>query len=75
MTDTAWSDDAIGGVALGEAPPQAPSPAGSGEARLGRNILSLAGGQVITWTMTLLWMLVVPRALGPTGWGTVVSAL
>ncbi len=75
MTDTAWSDDAIGGVALGEAPPQAPSPAGSGQARLGRNILSLASGQVITWTMTLLWMLVVPRALGPTGWGTVVSAL
>jgi O-antigen/teichoic acid export membrane protein len=43
-------------------------------ARLGRNLGALAGGQVVTWTMTLLWTLVVPRALGPGGLGILVSA-
>lgn len=42
---------------------------------VGRNLSSLAGGQLVTWTVTLLWTLVVPRALGPAGWGTLVSAL
>src|SRR4051812_10963679 len=41
--------------------------------RLGRNVTALAGGQLVTWTMTLLWTLVVPRALGPEGLGIVVS--
>jgi O-antigen/teichoic acid export membrane protein len=36
---------------------------------------ALAGSQAVTWTMTLLWTLVVPRALGPAGLGLVVSAL
>jgi O-antigen/teichoic acid export membrane protein len=46
------------------------------EARsVGRNLSSLAGGQLVTWGVTLLWTLVVPRALGPAGWGIFVSAL
>lgn len=44
-------------------------------ARVFRNFSALAGGQLVTWTMTLLWTLVVPRALGPAGLGLVVSAL
>jgi O-antigen/teichoic acid export membrane protein len=42
--------------------------------RLGRNLTALAGGQIATWTMTLIWTLVVPRALGPHGMGLLVSA-
>jgi O-antigen/teichoic acid export membrane protein len=34
----------------------------------------MAGGQLITWTMTLLWTLVVPRSLGPSGLGTIMAA-
>jgi O-antigen/teichoic acid export membrane protein len=43
--------------------------------RIARNVRALAGGQIVTWTMTLLWTLVVPRALGPAGLGLVVSAM
>jgi O-antigen/teichoic acid export membrane protein len=43
--------------------------------RLKRNLGALAGGQLITWTMSLLWTLVVPRALGPAGTGIIVTAL
>ena len=42
--------------------------------RVGRNVTVLASAQLITWTMTLLWTLVVPRALGPSGLGTIMSA-
>jgi O-antigen/teichoic acid export membrane protein len=42
--------------------------------RLGRNITALTGGQVLTWSMTLVWTFVVPRALGPSGMGVIVSA-
>ena len=42
--------------------------------RMGRNITALTGGQLVTWTMTLLWTFVVPRALGPAGMGIIVSA-
>jgi len=42
--------------------------------RLGRNVTALAGGQVVTWLMTLMWTFVVPRALGPAGMGLIVSA-
>ena len=42
--------------------------------RMGRNITALTSGQVITWTMTLVWTLVVPRALGPAGMGIIFSA-
>ena len=64
--------------APGEA--RAQIPAGSLEqateerSRIGRNLGALASGQVVTWTMTLLWTLIVPRALGPVGLGLVVSA-
>ena len=44
------------------------------KARIGRNVTALAGGQLITWTMTLLWTLVVPRSLGPHGMGTIMAA-
>ena len=42
--------------------------------RVGRNVTVLTAAQLITWTMTLLWTLVVPRALGPAGMGTVMAA-
>jgi O-antigen/teichoic acid export membrane protein len=53
----------------------APTPAAHEPRSVGRNLSSLAGGQLVTWTVTLLWTLVVPRALGPAGWGIFVSAL
>jgi O-antigen/teichoic acid export membrane protein len=43
--------------------------------RLARNLAALLGGQVVTWTMTLVWTLVVPRVLGPEGFGVVTAAL
>ncbi len=76
MTGAAWADDSPADLAATDAPSAPPAPAATVEGRpLGRNISSLAGAQVITWTMTLLWTLVVPRALGPAGWGLIVSAL
>jgi O-antigen/teichoic acid export membrane protein len=51
-------------------------PAGSRTgSRIGRNVAALAGGQAVTWSMTLLWTIVVPRALGPAGMGVIVTAL
>jgi O-antigen/teichoic acid export membrane protein len=41
---------------------------------VGRNVTVLAVSQLITWTMTLLWTLVVPRTLGPEGMGTIMAA-
>jgi O-antigen/teichoic acid export membrane protein len=55
------------------AEPAAP-PTVAETSRIGRNIAALAGGQLITWSMTLVWTLVVPRALGPAGMGTIVAA-
>lgn len=43
------------------------------QSRLGRNLGALFGGQMVTWSMTVLWTLVVPRALGPAGMGLLVS--
>jgi O-antigen/teichoic acid export membrane protein len=43
--------------------------------RLGRNVGALAGGQAVTWTMTLVWTLVVPRALGAAGFGVIMAAI
>jgi O-antigen/teichoic acid export membrane protein len=51
-------------------PPAAPE----GGPKMGRNVSILASAQLITWTMTLLWTLVVPRALGPSGLGTIMAA-
>lgn len=47
---------------------------GPAEPRLARNLGALVGGQLATWTMTLLWTLIVPRVLGPVGLGILVSA-
>ncbi len=44
----------------------APATAGrSSRAVLARSISVLVGGQLVTWTATLAWTLVVPRRLGP----------
>ena len=51
-----------------------PAGDGDGASRVARNIGAMAGGQVVTWSMSLLWTLVVPRALGPAGMGIVVTA-
>lgn len=72
MSDAAWSEK--GAIAPAETRLEQPA-AASEPSRLGRNLSSLAGGQMVTWTMTLLWTLVVPRALGPAGWGILVTAL
>jgi O-antigen/teichoic acid export membrane protein len=42
--------------------------------RVARNLGVLVGGQVITWTVTLIWTVIVPRALGPVGLGILVAA-
>ena len=52
----------------------APAQSASNPPRVARNLGALAGGQLVTWTMTLMWTLIVPRALGPVGLGIVVSA-
>lgn len=39
------------------------------------NVMVLAGGQATTWTMALLWTLVVPRLLGPSGMGLITASL
>ncbi len=46
-----------------------------GAGRLGRNLAALGLGQLFTWTMTLAWTLVVPRVLGPSGLGLIVTAM
>jgi O-antigen/teichoic acid export membrane protein len=44
------------------------------DSRLGRNVAAMAGGQLVTWSMSLIWTLVVPRVLGPGGMGIIVAA-
>src|SRR5436190_12929033 len=63
------------GLAVGTAEPRSEPRAAEQPARLARNVTALVGGQLVTWTMTLLWTLVVPRLLGPAGLGMVVSAM
>lgn len=54
----------------------ASEPAHGSEANpLVRNLSALASGQVVTWGMTFLWTLVVPRVLGPDNYGLIVSGL
>src|SRR6185437_10765750 len=60
--------------ALPSPPESAPGQAAADQPRIARNLGALAGGQLVTWTMTLMWTLIVPRALGPVGLGIVVSA-
>ena len=45
-----------------------------GSSRLARNLAFLAGGQVATWGLSLLWTIFVPRALGPIGLGELTIA-
>lgn len=42
---------------------------------MGRNVAMLTGSQIVTWGMTAIWTLIVPRELGPAGLGLVVSAV
>lgn len=42
--------------------------------RIARNVAFLAGGQLVTWCLSLLWTLFVPRALGPRGLGELTVA-
>jgi O-antigen/teichoic acid export membrane protein len=37
-------------------------------------VAALASGQLVTWSMTLAWALIVPRLLGPAGIGLIVTA-
>jgi O-antigen/teichoic acid export membrane protein len=53
----------------------AAEPADSDAPRLARNFGAVLGGQLVTWTMTLVWTLVVPRVLGPASFGVIVTAL
>lgn len=55
-----------------EAPPASAAAAPSGR-RLSANVFALTASQALTWTMTLLWTLFVPRALGPDQMGLWVS--
>lgn len=38
-----------------------------------RNVFALGGAQLITWSITLLWTFIVPRHLGASGWGLLVT--
>lgn len=49
-------------------------PVSADPSKVGSNVTILAAAQLITWTMTLLWTLVVPRTLGPSGMGILMSA-
>src|SRR5664279_37649 len=42
---------------------------------LSANVFALTASQLVTWLMTLIWTLVVPRALGPDQMGLLVSAV
>jgi O-antigen/teichoic acid export membrane protein len=68
--DSVWTGQEADGAAAA-APENESSPAGR---RVARNLSVLIGGQAVTWTMTLVWTLIVPRALGPVGLGILVSA-
>jgi O-antigen/teichoic acid export membrane protein len=53
---------------------EAPLSSGVRTDRIGTNIAALLSSQVATWSMTLVWTLVVPRLLGPAGIGLLVMA-
>jgi O-antigen/teichoic acid export membrane protein len=48
-------------------------PLGALERPKRRNVLALGAAQAITWSVTLLWTFVVPRRLGASGWGMLVT--
>jgi hypothetical protein len=45
-----------------------------GKRRVARNLAALSGGQAVTSTFTLIWTLIIARAIGPVGFGILVSA-
>jgi O-antigen/teichoic acid export membrane protein len=51
--------------------------AGSATARVERpkrrNVMALGTGQLVTWCVTLAWTFIVPRKLGASGWGLLVT--
>lgn len=47
---------------------------GGTAARIARNVAFLAGGQLVTWSLTLIWTIFVPRNLGPRGIGELTVA-
>ena len=51
-----------------------PAGASAPQSRLLRNIAVLAGGQLVTWALSLGWTLVVPRMIGPKGTGQLMAA-
>jgi O-antigen/teichoic acid export membrane protein len=61
---------------------QTPAPADSATAgvpavarkNIAFNVSVLAGSQVVTWSLTLVWTVIVPRLLGPSGLGVIVTA-
>jgi O-antigen/teichoic acid export membrane protein len=54
---------------------QSDTASAGGRTRLGRNLAWLGAAQLFTWSMTLAWTLVVPRIIGPTGLGLIVTAM
>jgi O-antigen/teichoic acid export membrane protein len=67
MESHAWSSEQVA------EPPEAPVAAHEAS-RIAKNLFALAGGQLVTWTMTLAWTVVVPRLLGPAGVGLIITA-
>lgn len=69
MPETAtqtWTEETHESAIAAAAPPD--------RTGIGRNVAALASGQLVTWTMTFAWTLVVPRLLGPSGMGLIVAA-
>jgi lipopolysaccharide exporter len=50
----------------------APAAGSPGRSRLLGNIVALSLSQLVTWSVTLAWTLIVPRVLGPAGIGLLV---
>jgi O-antigen/teichoic acid export membrane protein len=50
-----------------------PEPSGRIQRPKRRNVFALGGAQLITWSVTLLWTFIVPRRLGASGWGMLVT--
>jgi O-antigen/teichoic acid export membrane protein len=71
--DHGGSFDELREIVATEAQPTA-APAADQRQNLTRNFLALLSGQMVTWTMTAVWTLIVPRALGPSRFGLITAA-
>src|SRR5262249_35119762 len=56
------------------APPGLAAERGGRRLGLAATLSALAASQAITWSLPLLWTLVVPRMIGPTGMGLIATA-